>query len=114
MLNTLWVALNIYYELLLPLLWLLVPLALAWGVTLVLALRSASKAQWRKSLPISGLVGLVGVVLAFVLHLSLTSASLADLDQFADWPFVIGTALVVGVVLMIATWPGLSWLRKSS
>jgi len=79
----------------------------------VLALLRAPKAQWRKALPTSGLIGLVGMVLAFVLFPSLVGSSYANLDQFADWLFLIGTAVGVGVALLVATWPGLTCLKKA-
>ena len=66
MLYNLWLGLNIVIVMLLPVLWLVGLLALAWGATLVLALLRAPRAQWRKALPTSGLIGLVGMVLAFV------------------------------------------------
>jgi len=112
MLYNLWLGLNIVIVMLLPVLWLVGLLALAWGATLVLALLRSSKAQWRKAFPTSGLIGLVGMVLAFVLFPSLVGSSFADLDQFADWLFAIGIAVGVGVALLGATWPGLSYLKK--
>jgi len=113
MMYNLWLGLNIVIVMLLPVLWLVGLLALAWGATLVLALLRAPKAQWRKALPTSGLIGLVGMVLAFVLFPSLVGSSYANLDQFADWLFLIGTAVGVGVALLVATWPGLTCLKKA-
>jgi|GEM_PF-1044735 len=114
MLYNLWLGLNILIVMLLPVLWLVGLLALAWFATLVLALLRAPKAQWRKALPTSGLIGLLGMVLAFVLLPTLVGAGFADLDQYADWLFLIGIAVGVGVALWVATWPGLSYLKKAA
>jgi len=114
MLYNLWLGLNIVIVMLLPVLWLVALLALAWGATLVLALLRAPKARWRKALPTSGLIGLVGMVLAFVLFPTLVGSSFADLDQYADWLFLIGTAVGIGVALLVATWPGLTCLKKAA
>jgi len=113
MLYNIWMSINVVYEMLLPLLWLVVLLGLAWAATLVLALKRASMSQWRRSLPMTGLVGLVGAVLVFFLVPFLTHSSLADLYKFIDWLFLVGTAVAVGVALMVATWPGLTWLKKT-
>lgn len=113
MLYNLWLGLNIAYEILLPLLWLLAVLVVAWSATLVLALVRAPKAQWRQALPTSGLIGLAGMVLTFVLFPTLVGSSFADINQFADWLFAIGVAVGVGVAFLVVTWPGLTWLQKS-
>jgi len=113
MLYNIWMGINIVYEMLLPLLWLVVLLALAWGLTLVLALKRAPKTQWRRSLPITALVGLAAAALTFVFVPVLTHAGFSDLYKFIDWMFLIGTALAIGAVVMVATWPGLTWLKKA-
>jgi len=114
MLYNLWLGFNIVIVMLLPVLWLVGLLALAWAATLVLALLRSSKAQWRKAVPTSGLIGLVGMVLAFALFPSLVGSSFADLDQFADWLFIVGISVGIGVALFLATWPSLSYLKKSA
>jgi len=113
MLYNIWMSINVVYEMLLPLLWLVVLLGLAWAATLVLALKRASMSQWRRSLPITALFGLVAAALTFVFVPILTHAGFSDLYKFIDWLFLIGTAVAVGVVLMVATWPGLTWLKKT-
>jgi len=83
MLYNLWLGLNIAYEILLPMLWLLVLLAVAWSATLVLALVHAPKGQWRKTLPTSGAIGAIGaiaMVLAFVLFPGVVGSSFADVN----------------------------------
>lgn len=114
MLYNLWLGLNIVFVMLLPVLWLIGLVALAWCATLVLALLRAPKAQWRKALPTSGLIGLAGMVLTFVLLPTLVGSSFADLNQFANWLFAIGVAVGVGVAFLVATWPSLSYLKKAA
>ena len=114
MLYNLWLGLNIAYEILLPMLWLLVLLAVVWSATLVLALVRAPKGQWRKTLPTSGAIGAIAMVLAFVLFPGVAGSSFADVNQFADWLFAIGTAVGIGVALWVLTWPALTWLKKSA
>jgi hypothetical protein len=113
MLYNIWLGLNILYEIVLPVLWLVALLALVWGATLVFALLRAPAATWRKTLPLSALVGVLGAALVFALGPALSSSSFADLDYWVDWAFLVGGALTAGLVLWVATWPGLTCLRKA-
>ena len=108
-----WLGLNIIYEILRPALgWLLV-VALLWLALLFAVVRS-SRADWRKALPATLILGAFAAVATFVLGPVFTASSLSELRYWVDWAFLGGSALAAGTGAALAAWPLLAWLARRS
>lgn len=108
-----WLGLNIVFEILKPALAVLVILALLWVALLVYTLRSKG-AQWRQVLPAAAVIGIVVAMVVLVLSPTWMASSLSQVTYWVDWAFLGASALGMGALLALVSWPALALLAQKT
>lgn len=108
-----WVFLAVFQEMLGPLLWLLVLLALG-GVAALLALLTKEGGLVSRRLVRAELLGLMGGAVALVIMAQVSSSGFTDAGGPADW-FLIALVYGAGAVgTTVLAYAALGWVQLSS
>jgi len=102
-----WQALNIVWELALPVWPWLTGAALLW-LALVLAARGRGWAAWRAAFSRSLALGAVLALLSAAMLPSLTRSSFSEMGYWVDWANLLAIALGGGAAAALFAWPLLS------
>ena len=98
-----WLGMNIFYELALMYLPLLLIIALAWVALMVYALQK--KARWSKGMKGAVIGGIIATSIAFLVVPEITKSSLSELGYWFDYVVLLGIAVMYGAVAAALIWP---------
>ncbi len=101
-----WLGMNIFYELGLMYLSLVLVVALVWVVLMAYALQK--NANWADGLKGSVIAGAIGTAIAFLSLPAMTKSSLSELGYWFDYVSLFGMASMYGFVLAALAWPLIS------
>ncbi|MBP7131994.1 MAG: hypothetical protein KBA70_04450 [Aquabacterium sp.] len=99
-----WLMLNIFWEILRPVLPVLLVVLVIW-LGLMLRAGSGKTTNWTGGLSRSLLVGVVVAVLAFFVLPGALKSDLSEMGYWADWLTLIGLSAGAGAVVAALLWP---------
>lgn len=98
-----WLGMNIFYELALMYLPLLLIVALVWVALMVYAIQK--KAVWSLGIKSAIVGGLIATAIAFLTLPAMTQSSLSELGYWFDYVSLLGMAGMYGLVAAALVWP---------